>query len=233
LPGGPEHAWLQRWRQWLLAGAGTAFAVFCIVAGVILHLPLEGSAANWVAIFGFTLIDLVAARIILEAIHPGSALARTLSVRPLRSLGVISYAFYVYRDLLHDCFAYFGDRFSPNHAFLVITISASQVRLPSRSLAIECSSSPSSSSKIGSRAKSIRHRRFDPSEPRLPYARLTKRQVLRHVVYARKCRPLSVANVCRNRCTRWSFLDGMKGQSRPPRRPAPLKMRLRQPSGSI
>jgi peptidoglycan/LPS O-acetylase OafA/YrhL len=121
---GPEHEWLQRWRQWLLAGAVTAFAVLCIVAEVILHLPLEGSATNWVAIFGFTLIDLVAAGIILEAIHPGSALGRTLSVRPLRSLGVISYGFYVYHDLLHDFFAYFGNRFSPNHAFVVTTISA-------------------------------------------------------------------------------------------------------------
>jgi peptidoglycan/LPS O-acetylase OafA/YrhL len=121
---GPEHEWLQRWRQWLLAGAVTAFAVLCIVAEVILHLPLEGSATNWVAIFGFTLIDLVAAGIILEAIHPGSALGRTLSVRPLRSLGVISYGFYVYHDLLHDFFAYFANRFFPNHAFVVTTISA-------------------------------------------------------------------------------------------------------------
>jgi peptidoglycan/LPS O-acetylase OafA/YrhL len=80
-------------------------------------LPFEGSVSNWIGIAGFTLIDLFAAAIILECIHPGSALGRALSVRPLRWLGVVSYGFYVYHDLLHDFYGYVAARFLPGYGY--------------------------------------------------------------------------------------------------------------------
>lgn len=121
---GPEQAWLRQWRRWLLVAVAFLFALTCFIAMDIMRLPLYGSATNWVGIIGFTWIDLFAAALILECIHPGSILGRVLSLRPLRGLGIVSYGFYVYHDLLHDFYGWFGNRFFPNHAFAVTTLSA-------------------------------------------------------------------------------------------------------------
>jgi peptidoglycan/LPS O-acetylase OafA/YrhL len=118
---GPEQEWLHRWRRWLLASTSVAFLCLYLVSTKLLRLPLEGSASNWIGIFGFTLIDLFAGALILECIHPGAPLNRLLSLAPLRGLGVISYGFYVYHDLFHDFYAWFANRFFPTHA-LAITI---------------------------------------------------------------------------------------------------------------
>ncbi len=121
---GPERAWLQRGRRWLLAATSMLFAMTYFVSVKMLRLPFYGSASNWIGIAGFTLIDLFAAGLILECIHPGSLLGRVLSVRPLRSLGIISYGFYVYHDLLHDFYGYVANRFFPQQAFAVTAIVA-------------------------------------------------------------------------------------------------------------
>ena len=115
---GPEQVWLRRWRRSVLASTSVLFVLSYVVSVKVLALPLYGSASNWIGIVGFTLIDIFAAALILECIHPGSALSRVLSVRPLRSLGIISYGFYVYHDLLHDFFAFFAILAFPGHAFL-------------------------------------------------------------------------------------------------------------------
>lgn len=108
---GPEQGWLRRWRRWLAGLTGTLFFGMYLMFVKGMHLPFEGSATNWVGVVGFTLIDLFAAALILECIHPGSVLSRVLSLGPLRWLGTISYGFYVYHDLLHDFFGYFAMRY--------------------------------------------------------------------------------------------------------------------------
>ena len=113
---GPEQAWLHQWRRSILAATSVLFTLAYVVSVKILGLPFFGSTTNWIGIGGFTLIDLFAAALILECIHPGSALGRVLSVRPLRELGIISYGFYVYHDLLHDFFAAFASLVLPRHA---------------------------------------------------------------------------------------------------------------------
>jgi peptidoglycan/LPS O-acetylase OafA/YrhL len=106
---GPEQQWLHRWRRAFLAGSATLLVAAAIVSAH-LHAPLQGAAVNWSGIYGFTLIDLFAAMLVLEAIHPGSLFSRFLSLRGLRSFGQISYGFYVYHDLLHDFYAYAAQR---------------------------------------------------------------------------------------------------------------------------
>lgn len=58
-----------------------------------------------------------AAALILESIHPGSLLGACLSWTPLRALGIISYGFYVYHDLLHDFYSDLAHRVSSQYAY--------------------------------------------------------------------------------------------------------------------
>ena len=121
---GPERGWLHRWKRWLLAGAVTLFCLGYALATWVLRLPFYGSAYGWVTVWGFTLLDLVAAAVILQTVHPGSWLERWLSLSPLRSLGMISYGFYVYHDLLHDFYAYAAHRLSAAHAAAITIVLA-------------------------------------------------------------------------------------------------------------
>ena len=121
---GPEQHWLGVRRRKLLAGSGTAFVMAYLVSVKLLKLPFYGSATNWIGIVGFTLIDLFAGALILECVHPGSRLGQVLSFKPLRLLGVISYGFYVYHDLLHDFFALFATRFLPGMGYAGTALTA-------------------------------------------------------------------------------------------------------------
>ncbi len=121
---GPEKQWLSASRRVLLAASSAAFILAYLVSVKLLKLPFYGSATNWIGIVGFTLIDLFAAALIVECIHPGSLLGRVLSFKPLRLLGIISYGFYVYHDLLHDFFALFAMRFFPSMGYAGIVMTA-------------------------------------------------------------------------------------------------------------
>jgi peptidoglycan/LPS O-acetylase OafA/YrhL len=116
---GPEQAMVRRIRTPLLVASAALFIAFCFVSIKVFNLPYEGSSSNWVSIFGFTLLDLFSAALILECIHPGSALGRVLSFRPLRALGLISYGFYVYHDFFHDFYSYFANHFFRAYAYPV------------------------------------------------------------------------------------------------------------------
>lgn len=108
---------MRRMRRPVLLTSTALFLGLYFLSTRVLSLPLEGSASTWVTVFGFTLIDLFAAALILESIHPGSLLGAALSWRPLRALGTISYGFYVYHDLLHDLYSALAHRLTPRYAY--------------------------------------------------------------------------------------------------------------------
>ena len=114
---GKEETVVRRIRRPLLAASSALFVALYLVATKLLALPLEGSASNWIGTFGFTLIDVFAAALILECMHPGSLLGTLLSWRPLRALGIVSYGFYVYHDLLHDFYSDWAHRISDKYAY--------------------------------------------------------------------------------------------------------------------
>jgi len=116
---GPEQTVLRRIRRPLLLVSALLFVGFYLISVKLLVLPFEGSASTWIGVFGFTLIDVFAAALILECIHPGSFLGNALSWKPLRSLGLISCGFYVYHDLLHDFYSDCAHRFSPDYSYPV------------------------------------------------------------------------------------------------------------------
>ena len=120
---GPQKEWLHRWKHELLGASAALLVVVYLLAVKVWKLPFQGSATNWVGIFEFTLIDLFAGALILETIHPGGWWSRALSLKGLRSFGVISYGFYVYHDLLHDLYTYVANRFfHPYAASMTILI---------------------------------------------------------------------------------------------------------------
>ena len=121
---GPEQHWLSASRRTLLASSAIAFVITYLVSVKLLKLPFYGSATNWIGIAGFTLIDLFAAALILECIHPGSWLGRVLNVKPLRLLGIVSYGFYVYHDLFHDFFGLFAMHFFPGIGYAGTVVTA-------------------------------------------------------------------------------------------------------------
>lgn len=114
---GPEETLLRRYRRPLLAAASALFLALYLVSTKALALSFSGSASNWIGVFGFTLIDIFAAALILECIHPGSQLGSLLSWKPLRALGVVSYGFYVYHDLLHDVYSDWAHRLSAQYTY--------------------------------------------------------------------------------------------------------------------
>ena len=116
---GPQKHWLHQWKHALLFASAALFLLAYLIAVNLLHLPLNGSATNWIGIYGFTLIDLFAAALILETIHPSGWWNRLLSLKGIRNFGTISYGFYVYHDLLHDIYSYIANRFFRAHAILV------------------------------------------------------------------------------------------------------------------
>ena len=114
---GPEETMVRRLRRPLLLISSTFFVGLYFVSTRVFLLPLEGSASNWIGVFGFTATDIFAAALILECIHPGSFIGAGLSWKPLRGLGVISYGFYVYHDLLHDFYSGLAHRISIRYAY--------------------------------------------------------------------------------------------------------------------
>ena len=114
---GPEEATVRRLRRPLLALSSVLLVGLYLISTKLLVLPFDGSASNWMGVFGFTLIDVFAAALLLECIHRGSFLGRCLSWTPLRALGIISYGFYVYHDLLHDFYSEWAHRISSEYAY--------------------------------------------------------------------------------------------------------------------
>lgn len=114
---GQEEVALRRLRRPLLAVSSALFVALYLVSTKVFALPLEGSASNLIGVFGFTLIDVFAAALILECIHTGSLLGTLLSWKPLRALGIVSYGFYVYHDLLHDLYSDWAHRISAQYAY--------------------------------------------------------------------------------------------------------------------
>jgi len=129
LLGGMLALWLRGpHAQTLLRFARTALPVLltAIALGVLLtplrHLragtyPYPTGIFTW----GLTLIDLLAALVLLVALQPGSWVYRLLQLRPLRWLGLISYGAYVLHDVFHIFYFHAANILLPQHVELATT----------------------------------------------------------------------------------------------------------------
>lgn len=60
---------------------------------------------TWLFTWGLTFVNVFTAALILCCLRPQGALARVLSLRPLRWLGRISYGAYVFHDIFHNIYS--------------------------------------------------------------------------------------------------------------------------------
>lgn len=115
---GPYKEQLIKVRHLLTCSGLIGITASYIITTIILKMPYKGSATNWVSIFGFTLIDICAAGLLLETIKVNGNVEKVLSVKWLRDFGIITYGFYVYHDLFHDFYSYLANRLFPEHSYL-------------------------------------------------------------------------------------------------------------------
>jgi peptidoglycan/LPS O-acetylase OafA/YrhL len=95
-----------QWKGELLAAARI---IFGILATIILAYMAYGfqhrhqglTHPAWALTWGLTLIDLLAASLIVMALETGSTTFRIFNISPLRWLGRISYGAYVFHDIFH------------------------------------------------------------------------------------------------------------------------------------
>jgi peptidoglycan/LPS O-acetylase OafA/YrhL len=113
---GPRAKSLLRFAFPLLCLSLVLFSVAWTVGVKLLHQPFSGDPGiPWIKTFGFTFVDLIAAAIILLAIQPGNLIYRIFLTRPLRSLGKISYGFYIFHDLFHSFYQRLATSLSFGH----------------------------------------------------------------------------------------------------------------------
>ena len=112
---GPEREWIERHRRTLVFASVIPALTFgfYVIAGTTNRLlpPLQ---SRFAVTLGYTFLDLAAAGIILELIHPSSWLSKVFSLTWLRRLGVVSYGFYVFHDLPHQYYIGVSRRFLPH-----------------------------------------------------------------------------------------------------------------------
>ena len=91
---------------------------------VVTHHGRAMEYPTWKFTSGLTLIDLLAALVILLAIQPGALVYRALSLRPLRWLGRISYGAYVLHDIPHVIYFSFAAALVPKHPIFATSVLA-------------------------------------------------------------------------------------------------------------
>jgi peptidoglycan/LPS O-acetylase OafA/YrhL len=99
--------------------AGPAAAIAMALVAVLLpstRIWAKGySEPAWRFSWGLTLVDLLAALLILLALQPGSFIYRIFTVQPLPWLGRISYGLYVFHDIPHMGIRGFVDQYHLAH----------------------------------------------------------------------------------------------------------------------
>ncbi|MEG9438138.1 acyltransferase [Edaphobacter sp. HDX4] len=119
LRGPAAQAMLGRARQ-LLVLSLLLLAGAWVTAAVFLHQGFgAGPETPWIRTFGFSLIDLIAAGILLLTLQPGNLLYRLFSQKPLRKMGRISYGFYIFHDLPHALYARMAAALVGSHAVYI------------------------------------------------------------------------------------------------------------------
>ena len=79
------------------------------------HWILVYPYPTWVETFGFTIVDILGALLLLNALQPGNWVYRLLALRPLRWAGRISYGAYIFHDIPHVFFSRMADHFPHHH----------------------------------------------------------------------------------------------------------------------
>jgi peptidoglycan/LPS O-acetylase OafA/YrhL len=112
---GPLAGALLRWSRPALVLAGALVLLWAALTPSHGVFNASHPYPDWKFTWGLSVIDLLAALLILAALQPASVVYRVLSLRPLRWLGRISYGAYVLHDVPHILYGNLGFRLVPNH----------------------------------------------------------------------------------------------------------------------
>ena len=83
------------------------------------------SASNpFVSTLGFTAVDMFGMSLVLLLLRPTSFIAKLFELKPVRRLGVVSYGFYVFHDLLHGLYSDIGRVLAPRHSQTITAVIA-------------------------------------------------------------------------------------------------------------
>jgi peptidoglycan/LPS O-acetylase OafA/YrhL len=88
----------------IIAFCATCLFVMVLVVGIAHSYPNWRSGYRypaWKFTWGLTIVDLIAAGVILCALRPSGAVYRFLNLRVLRWVGRISYGAYIFHDIFH------------------------------------------------------------------------------------------------------------------------------------
>jgi peptidoglycan/LPS O-acetylase OafA/YrhL len=92
---GPEKDRILRHSNKLL-WSSLALLITAYLVNNHFHLRDLSDTSGWMSTYGYSLIDLAAAGLILCSLQPTSFVSRVMTLSPLRLLGRYSYGFYVY-----------------------------------------------------------------------------------------------------------------------------------------
>ena len=88
---------------------------------------------SWSHTWGITVVDLVAACLIVMALQPECWVYKVFKLRPLRWAGKITYGAYVFHDIPHDLYSRWADRLSRRFASAGVPL-----HVPAAAVALPC-----------------------------------------------------------------------------------------------
>ena len=120
---GPEAGLVRRLGRLVLPLTLGLFALLQVAALVRTGHALDARlSAGVISTVGYTVIDLLAAGLILNTIELGSVSYRALNNSWLRRLGQISYGFYIFHDMFHPVYLHLAYRLHPRPERLYATV---------------------------------------------------------------------------------------------------------------
>ncbi len=96
---GPKKDWLLNQSKKML-WISLSLLLIAYIGNNQFHLRDLSTTSGWMSIYGYSLLDLASAGLILCAIQPATLIGRVMSLAPLRFIGRYSYGFYVYHVML-------------------------------------------------------------------------------------------------------------------------------------
>ncbi len=98
---GGQAQWTRRVARW---GGWAALPLLALLMVRTVHRHQIYAYPAGTLTWGITLVDLLAAVLILLSLEPGSVVYRAFTLRPMRWLGRISYGAYLFHDLPHEAY---------------------------------------------------------------------------------------------------------------------------------
>ena len=127
---GAYAQWTMRAARW---GGWAALPLLALLLVKTIHRHQLYAYPAGTLTWGITLVDLLAAVLVLLSLQPGSMVYRAFTLRPLRWMGRISYGAYIFHDLPHEAYVRAATWIGPSVPFV-----GGHVRTEAAVIALPC-----------------------------------------------------------------------------------------------